>query len=118
MKAIVKELLSPDGKRKLQVFRRDDGSFGFESLQFSDEPLEMCWIPHGRLSECFAPTAEIAEREARGRVDWLRNENEGGEQAARPMSPVPQDRYWLVARDKPGLLTHMMGFLAGEARIS
>ena len=34
------------------------------------------------------------------------------------MSVVPQDRYWLVARDKPGLLTHMMRFLAGEARIS
>ena len=34
------------------------------------------------------------------------------------MSEVPQDRYWLVARDKPALLTHMMRFLAGEARIS
>ena len=34
------------------------------------------------------------------------------------MSAIPQDRYWLVARDKPGLLTHMMRFLAGDARIS
>jgi len=34
------------------------------------------------------------------------------------MSAFPQDRYWLVARDKPGLLTHMMRFLAGDARIS
>ncbi|MGO8929641.1 MAG: hypothetical protein ACLQU3_22470 [Limisphaerales bacterium] len=34
------------------------------------------------------------------------------------MSSLPQDRYWLVARDKPGLLTHMMRFLAGDARIS
>jgi hypothetical protein len=33
------------------------------------------------------------------------------------MTNVPQDRYWLVARDKPGLLTHMMRFLAGDARI-
>lgn len=28
------------------------------------------------------------------------------------------DRYWLVARDKPALLTHMMRLLAGDAHIS
>jgi hypothetical protein len=78
VKTIVKELVAPDGKRKLLVFRRDDGSFGFESLRFSDEPLEMCWIPHARFSECFAPTAEIAECEARDRVDWLRDEKNDG----------------------------------------
>ena len=78
MNTIVKELLAPDGKWKVQVFRRGHGSFGFESLRFSEEPLEMCWIPHGRFSECFAPSADIAEREARGRVDWLRNENGDG----------------------------------------
>lgn len=78
MMTIVNELVAPDGKRKVQVFRRDDGSFGFESLRFSEEPLEMCWIPHGRFSECFAPTADIAEREARGRVDWLRDDDDDG----------------------------------------
>jgi hypothetical protein len=78
MKALIKELLAPDGKWKVQIFRRDDGTFGFESLRFSEEPLEMCWIPHGRYSECFARTAEVAEREARGRVDWLRDANDDG----------------------------------------
>jgi hypothetical protein len=34
------------------------------------------------------------------------------------MNTIPQNRHWLVARDKPGLLTHMMRFLAGDARIS
>lgn len=34
------------------------------------------------------------------------------------MSDIPQDRYWLVARDKSSLLTHMMQFLAGDAHIS
>lgn len=34
------------------------------------------------------------------------------------MTAFPQDCYWLVARDKPSLLTHMMRYLAGEARIS
>jgi hypothetical protein len=34
------------------------------------------------------------------------------------MKTISQERHWLVARDKPGLLTHMMRFLAGDARIS
>jgi hypothetical protein len=69
VKQIVKELVASDGTRKVQIFQRDDGSFGFESFRFSDDPLERCWIPHGRYSECFAPSAEAAEFEARGRVD-------------------------------------------------
>jgi hypothetical protein len=78
MKLSVKELLARDGKRKVQVFRREDGSFGFEALRYSDEPLELCWVPYGRFSECFAGDAQTAEAEARGRVDWLRDiENDG-----------------------------------------
>jgi hypothetical protein len=77
-KTIVKELIATDGKRKVQVFRRDDGSYGFESLRLSEEPLEMSWIPYGRFSECIAPSMEIAEREARGRVDWLPDEKGDG----------------------------------------
>ena len=73
---IVKEIVAPDGKRKVRIFRRDNGSFGFESLRFSEEPREMSWIPHGRFFECFALSAKLAEREARGRVDWLRDEHE------------------------------------------
>ena len=34
------------------------------------------------------------------------------------MSTASQEHHWLVAHDKPGLLTHMMRFLAGDARIS
>jgi hypothetical protein len=30
----------------------------------------------------------------------------------------PRDRHWLVARDKPALLSQMMRFLAGDAHIS
>jgi hypothetical protein len=77
MRTIVKELVARDGKRKVQIFRRHDGSFGFESLRFSEEPLEMDWISCGAFSECIAPSCEVAEREARGRVEWLRNENDG-----------------------------------------
>ena len=34
------------------------------------------------------------------------------------MSEIVQDRYWLVARDKPGLLIAMMKHLAGNSYIS
>jgi hypothetical protein len=78
MRSVVKEMLSVDKKRMVRVFRREDGTFGFESLRFSDDPLEMSWIPHGKFSECFAPSAEIAEREARDRVDWLRERSDDG----------------------------------------
>lgn len=67
----VKKLLADDRRRKVRIFERDDGSFGFEVLRFSDDPLEMCWVPYGRFSECVAPDAETAESEARERVDWL-----------------------------------------------
>jgi hypothetical protein len=78
MGTIVRELLASDRKRKVQIFRRDDGSFGFDSLVFSEDPLEMCWIPHGRFSQCFASSLEIAEREARVRVDWLHDLHDDG----------------------------------------
>jgi hypothetical protein len=74
MKTVVRELVASDGMRKVVLYRRDDGTFGFESLRFSEDSLEKCWIPHGRFSECIASSADIAEREARGRVEWLRDE--------------------------------------------
>jgi hypothetical protein len=58
-------------KRRVVVFRRDDGSFGFEEERFSDEPLESAWIPFGRYSVCRCDTAERALVEARSRVPWL-----------------------------------------------
>ncbi len=71
MRTVVKELVARDGKQKVEIFRRDDGSFGFAVLRFSDESLELCWIPYGRFSECFADDKQTAESEARSRVDWL-----------------------------------------------
>lgn len=72
MKQITKELLAPDGKRKVAIYCREDGSYGFEVLRFSHEPTELSWIPYGRFSECFVPGEQTAESEARSRVDWLR----------------------------------------------
>jgi hypothetical protein len=74
MKTVVKEMTSSDGTLKVQIFRRDAGTFGFDQWRFSDEPRELCWIPFGRFSECVAPDQQTAEQEARDRVEWLRLE--------------------------------------------
>ncbi len=72
----VRELLSKDGTRKVEIFERDNGTYGFEVLKFSDDPKEMCWMPYGRFSKCFASSADIAEREARERIEWLESNGE------------------------------------------
>lgn len=66
---IVWEAHSADGQRKIQVFRRPDGTYGFEGYRFSDELRESCWIPYG-YHGCRAVDAHSAIREALGRVDW------------------------------------------------
>jgi hypothetical protein len=75
---VVRTLSSTDGRRKVEIYRRDDGTYGFEAWNWSDEPLERCWIPYGNFSHCIAPNADGPEREARGRVPWL---SSGGEDA-------------------------------------
>ncbi len=75
MRELLKELLSPDGKRKIEVFRREDGTFGFSVWALTEDYLgEMYWFDEKRDSKCIADTAERAEAEARGRVSGLWNE--------------------------------------------
>jgi hypothetical protein len=69
MNVVVKTIISADGLRKIEIFTRSDGSYGFEGYRFSPESLEGCWIPYG-FHGCRAEDAAIAEREALGRVDW------------------------------------------------
>ena len=71
MRETVKCLASPDGKNRVVLFRRDDGSFGFSVQKLAAESEPDVWIPIGRYSECFASDAGAAESEARERVAWL-----------------------------------------------
>ena len=71
MRKTVKCLPSPDGKKRVQLFRRDDGSFGFSAQKLATEYPSDAWIPTGRYSECFASDVSAAESEARARVPWL-----------------------------------------------
>jgi len=70
MTALVKELVSSDGLHKVEIYRRNDDTFGFEEFQFSKHPDEMCWIVCYQDSYCIVASVEDAEREARGRVAW------------------------------------------------
>jgi hypothetical protein len=58
-------------RRRVVVFRQEDGSFGFSEERFSDEALEQAWIPVGGYSVSRCDTAERALVEARDRVSWL-----------------------------------------------
>jgi hypothetical protein len=68
----IKEIYDNTMKRRIVIIRRETGSFYYEVEHFSEHPLEMCWIPN-----CLTPIGiygneEIAEREARSNVDWLK----------------------------------------------
>src|SRR6185503_626230 len=66
---IVEVIYSPERNARVQVFRRGNGTFGFEEERFQKE--EQCWIPFGRYSEAIIDSLESAVREAAGRVSWL-----------------------------------------------
>lgn len=65
----IQTLYDEPKKRRVVIFEREDGSFGFEHQRFSEEPLEMAWIPFGQDCRCDTPERALAE--ARGRVAWL-----------------------------------------------
>ncbi len=62
------------GKRRCTVFACGDGTYSFLEEKFSDDPFEMCRLPlTWRRSQPICASFEIALREARGRVEWLRD---------------------------------------------
>lgn len=70
MKEEVVHILYDAGRgRRVEIFRRENGSFGFSVWRYAAD--ERVWIPWGRYSECFIDSAAAAEREARERVEWL-----------------------------------------------
>jgi hypothetical protein len=71
---IVKTINDRDRKRRVEIYKRSDGSFGFAEWQFGTE--EQSWYPVGRYSHAIIDTLENAEKEARSRVRWLADEAE------------------------------------------
>jgi hypothetical protein len=60
------------GKRRVTICGADDEGYSFIEEKFSDDPMELRWIPLTyRRSYPICASFEIAMREARGRIDWL-----------------------------------------------
>jgi hypothetical protein len=74
---VVKSIMSPDGKRRIDFFKRDDGHFDFVELRRNtrDDPKDVwsdpeTWSPlPGASSIC--ETLQIAEREAKWQIAWF-----------------------------------------------
>jgi hypothetical protein len=61
-----------DERRRVEVWRRNDGFFGFsEEQEFDDEHFGLYWSPV-RGSGLY-PTHEEALRDARAEIPWLRD---------------------------------------------
>ena len=67
---VIRTFLSSDGNRKVEIFQREDGTFGFAELRFGAD--ENCWLQVGRYSIAIIDTLDSAIREAKGRVSWLK----------------------------------------------
>ena len=73
---VVKMLYHPAGHERIEIFERDNGTFGFDLFKYDAE--EDAWCQWGLDSHAITDTAERAEIEARGRIDWLRSAGDVG----------------------------------------
>lgn len=67
----IETIYDSEQERRVVIYQRDDGSFGFVEDYFSELPLEHCWIESDRDTESFCDTLETVRREVYGRVSWL-----------------------------------------------
>lgn len=64
-----KTFVKLDGTRRVDIFQREDKTFGFEEFEFGVE--ENSWYPAGIYSFAIIDSFENAIREAKSRVQWL-----------------------------------------------
>jgi hypothetical protein len=67
--SVVRRIQSPDHLRRVEIYRRDNGTFGFSALRWDEEVA--CFVPFGRYAESFSDSLDRAVAEASGRVEWL-----------------------------------------------
>jgi len=74
---VLRSINAPGGSRCVDIFRRPDGSFGFEEFRRDSED-NRGWFPVGFFGERIFDSARAALREARSQVTWLVDAMEGG----------------------------------------
>lgn len=67
---VVDSINAPDGGRCVDIFRRADGSFGFEEYRRDIED-QRGWFAIGGHAELRFASAETAKRTAAALVTWL-----------------------------------------------
>jgi hypothetical protein len=66
---VVQTIANEDGTRRVEIYRRDRGTFGFRELRW--DPVESSWVSVGRYAESFSDSVDHTLLEARSRVPWL-----------------------------------------------
>ena len=66
---VVRSITSQDGKQLVEIYRRENGTFGFRALRWDEQ--EDCFISSGRYTESFSDSIDRAVAEASARVQWL-----------------------------------------------
>jgi hypothetical protein len=67
---IIKTIVHREGNRKVEIFRRQDRTFGFKELKWLDTP-ENCWVLFGKYPTAVIETLDHAIEEVKSRVSWL-----------------------------------------------
>ena len=68
---VVRRIQSQDQRQRVEIYRRENGTFGFGALRWDEE--EACFIPFGRYAESYTDSLDRAFAEASSRVEWLAN---------------------------------------------
>jgi hypothetical protein len=71
MRQVMKKSLRADQRRRVRIYRREDGLFSFdEATRVTFPNGDQHWAPLPPYST-FCDTAETAERAARATIPWL-----------------------------------------------
>jgi hypothetical protein len=76
MSIVRKTFTKLDGSRRIEIFERPDGTFGFDELAFGR--AEDAWFPVGAYSTAIVDSLDHAIAEAKGRIVWMSCEPQGG----------------------------------------
>lgn len=66
---VIKEITNDSGYRKIEIYHRTDGTYGFEAYKYSDDVA--CWFPYGNFSYGIFESCKSTVNEAKERVKWL-----------------------------------------------
>jgi hypothetical protein len=69
--SVAKCIIHPNGLKKVEIIKRDDGTFGFLDWEWDAE--EESWVLTRKYSESMCETQDIAQSEAEDRVLWLKD---------------------------------------------